>query len=137
MKILNIIDIKSSRNPVCLWNTVQWSLFVLVCLFSAVYSLQSKGEVPLCWWVDPRLLIKDLSPSMDGEQSNLLGATGWPIWACCRRVLPSIYSAKASHAQLPDIPLRSNTQAPRLIARIPLVQRREKCPSREEKSAFT
>ncbi len=47
-----------------------------------------------------------------------------------------IYSAKASHAKLPDIPLRSDTQALRLIASIPLIQRREKCPSREEKSAF-
>ena len=43
----------------------------------------------------------------------------------------------ASHAQHPDMPLRSDTQALRLIARIPLIQRREKCPSREEKSAFT
>ena len=53
------------------------------------------------------------------------------------RVLPSIQCAKASHAQLPDISLRSATQALRLIARIPLIQRREKCPSREGKSAFT
>ena len=43
----------------------------------------------------------------------------------------------ASHTQRPDMPLRSDTQALRLIARIPLIQRREKCPSREEKSAFT
>ena len=50
------------------------------------------------------------------------------------RVLPSIVCAKASHAQLPDISLRSATQALRLIARIPLIQRREKCPSREEKA---
>ena len=42
----------------------------------------------------------------------------------------------ASHAQRPDMPLRSDTQALRLIASIPLIQRREKCPSREEKSAF-
>ena len=41
--------------------------------------------------------------------------------------------AKASCAQLPDIPLRSDTQALRFIARIPLILRREKCPSREEK----
>ena len=44
-----------------------------------------------------------------------------------------MYSAKASHAKLPDRPLRSDTQALRLIARIPLILRREKCPSREEK----
>ena len=53
------------------------------------------------------------------------------------RVLPSIQCAKASHAQLPDISLRSATQALRPIVRIPLIQRREKCPSREGKSAFT
>ena len=58
------------------------------------------------------------------------------IGDCCGRVLSSIQSAKASHAQLPDMPLRSDTQALRLIASIPLIQRREKCPSREEKSAF-
>ena len=52
------------------------------------------------------------------------------------RVLPSIQCAKASHAQLPDISLLSATQVLRLIASIPLIQRREKCPSREEKSAF-
>ena len=53
-----------------------------------------------------------------------------------QRVPPAICCAKVSHAQLPDIPLRRDTQALRLIARIPLIQRREKCPSREEKSAF-
>ena len=53
------------------------------------------------------------------------------------RVLPAIYSAKASHAQHPDRPLRSDTQARRLIVSIPLIQRREKHRSREGKSAFT
>ena len=53
------------------------------------------------------------------------------------RVLPAIYSAKASHAPPPDIPLRSDTQALRLIASIPLIQRKEKHRSREEKSTFT
>ena len=53
------------------------------------------------------------------------------------RVLPSIQCAKASHAQLPDRSLLSATQVLRLIARIPLIQRREKCPFREGKSAFT
>ena len=52
------------------------------------------------------------------------------------RVLRVIQSAKASHAQPHDIPLRSDTQALRLIVRIPLIQRREKYPSREGKSAF-
>ena len=51
----------------------------------------------------------------------------------CYRVLSSICSAKASHAQLPDMLLRSGTQALRLIARIPLIQRREKHCSRKEK----
>ena len=51
--------------------------------------------------------------------------------------MPAIYCAKASHTQLPDIPLRSDTQALRLIASIPLILRREKHRSREEKSAFT
>ena len=53
------------------------------------------------------------------------------------RVLLAIYSAKVSHAQLPDIPLRSDTQALHLIASIPLIQRKEKHRSREEKSTFT
>ena len=39
----------------------------------------------------------------------------------------------ASHAQRPDKPLRSDTQARRLITSIPLIQRREKRRSREEK----
>ena len=46
------------------------------------------------------------------------------------------YCAKASRAQLPDMPLRSDTQALRLIASIPRIQRREKRHSREEKSTF-
>ena len=58
------------------------------------------------------------------------------IWRPLHRVLPAIYSAKASHAQPHDIPLQSDTQALRLITCIPLIQRRKKCRSREEKSAF-
>ncbi len=54
-----------------------------------------------------------------------------------QRVPPAICCAKVSHAQLPDIPLRRDTQALLRIALIPLIQRREKCPSREEKSAFS
>ena len=65
----------------------------------------------------------------------------WGAYICldegCGRVLPSIYYAKASHAQLSDMLLRSDTQAPRLIASIPLILRREKHRSREEKSTFT
>ena len=40
----------------------------------------------------------------------------------------------ASHAQRPDMPLRSDTQALRLVASIPLIQRREKHRSREKKA---
>ena len=54
-----------------------------------------------------------------------------------QRVPPAICCAKVSHAQLPDMLLRRDTQALRIIASILLIQRREKCPSREEKSAFT
>ena len=50
--------------------------------------------------------------------------------------LLSIYCAKASHVQPPDIPLRSDTQALRLIASIPLIQQSRKCHSCEEKSTF-
>ena len=50
------------------------------------------------------------------------------------RVLTSIYSAKASHAQPHDTHLRSDTQALRLIASIPLIQRRKKHCFREEKA---
>ena len=60
-----------------------------------------------------------------------------PIQRQLSRDLPSIQSAKAPHAQPPDMPLRSDTQALRLIARISLILRRGKCHSREEKSAFT
>ena len=45
--------------------------------------------------------------------------------------------SKTTYAQLPDTPLRSGTQALRLIASIPLIQRREKHRSRGEKSTFT
>ena len=37
------------------------------------------------------------------------------IWRLLPRVLSSVLSAKASHAQLPDVPLRSDTQALRLL----------------------
>ena len=49
----------------------------------------------------------------------------------------SLFSAKASHIQHPDIPLRRDIQALRLVVRIPLIQRKEKRHSREEKSAFS
>ena len=72
-----------------------------------------------------------------GRRADLYRFTARPIGDCCGRVLPSIYCAKASYAQLPDVSLRSDTQALRLIACIPLIQRRKKYRSRKEKSAFT
>ena len=45
-------------------------------------------------------------------------------------------AASRPHPALGDMPLRRDTQALRLIARIPLILRRGKCPSREGKSAF-
>ena len=56
-------------------------------------------------------------------------------------VVASTYIGRSSdlyrfHTPLPDMPLRSDTQALRLIASIPLVQRSEKHRSREEKSVF-
>ena len=71
-----------------------------------------------------------------GPLEDLYWSLDQPIGDCCLRVLPPTNCAKASHAQLPNMPLRRDTQALRLVARIPLIQRREKCPSREEKSAF-
>ena len=67
-------------------------------------------------------------------QLLLVGIT--QCWRLLCGVLSSIYSTKASHAQLPDMSLRRDTQALHLIANIPLIQRREKCQSREDKSAF-
>ena len=69
-----------------------------------------------------------------GRRADLYRFAARPIGDCCGRVLFSIYCAKASHAQLLDMPLRSDTQALRLIARIPLIQRREKHRSRKEKA---
>ena len=57
-----------------------------------------------------------------------------PYRDCCRESCPPF--RVVSHARLPDTPLRSDTQALRLIASISLIQRKEKCPSRKEKSAF-
>ena len=71
-----------------------------------------------------------------GRRADLYRFTARPIGDCCGRVLPPTYCAKVSHAQLVDISLRSDIQALRLVASIPLIQRKEKCPSCEEKSAF-
>jgi len=49
------------------------TLFISVCLFSAVCSLQRKGGVPPCWRGDPMLQIRDLSPPMDGGKATCIG----------------------------------------------------------------
>ena len=73
---------------------------------------------------------------VEGGCANLYCFTARPIGTVVAESC-SLYCAKALHAQLPDMPLRRDTQALRLIARIPLIQRREKHRSRKEKSAFT
>ena len=67
-------------------------------------------------------------------QLLLVGIT--QCWRLLCGVLSSIYSTKASHAQLPDMSLRRDTQALHLIANIPLIQWGKKCHFREEKSTF-
>ena len=55
---------------------------------------------------------------------------------CCRESYP-LFRALRHRAPSPPICLSKVTeQAPHFIARIPLIQRREKSPSHEEKSAF-
>ena len=55
---------------------------------------------------------------------------------CCRKSYP-LFRALRHLAPSPPICLSKVTdQALRLIASIPLIQRKEKCPSYEEKSAF-
>ena len=56
---------------------------------------------------------------------------------CYRESYP-LFRALRHRAPSPPIYLSKVTeQAPHFIARIPLIQRREKSPSHEEKSAFT
>ena len=58
-------------------------------------------------------------------------------WSLSLRVQSSISGAKASNAQLTSICLSEEMHKPFTLSRVFLViQRREKCPSREEKSAF-
>ena len=68
---------------------------------------------------------------------NLYGSAGEPIGDCCRESSPLFqvlrHRAPSSPICLPEV----TAQALRLIASIPLIQRREKHHSREEKSAFT
>ena len=84
-----------------------------------------------------------LCPILEGEDSspyggdmNLYGSVGEPIGDCCRESCPLFsvlrYRAPSSPIHLSEV----TEQALRLIARIPLIQRREKRCSREGKSAF-
>ena len=66
--------------------------------------------------------------------SRLYWSAGEPIGDCCRESYPLFsvlrYRAPSSPICLSEV----LKQALRLIASIPLIQRREKCYSREEKS---
>ena len=68
---------------------------------------------------------------------NLYGSAGEPIGDCCRESYPLFrvlrHRTLSSPIHLPEV----TAQVLRLIARIPLIQRREKHHSREEKNAFT
>ena len=67
---------------------------------------------------------------------NLYGSVGELIGDCCRESCP-LFRVLRARAPSPTICLSEVLkQALRLIARIPLIQRREKYRSREEKSAF-
>ena len=80
------------------------------------------------------LLYHQPSPSLPKETPLSTSPQKQPLHEdCCRKSRPLFYYAKASHAQPHDIPLRSDTQALRLITNILLIQRREKCYSRKEK----
>ena len=66
--------------------------------------------------------------------------SGWCYEPLLETVAQSPYSLfivlRHRMSSPPDIPLRSDTQALRLFASIPLIQQRGKCHSCEEKSAF-
>ena len=67
---------------------------------------------------------------------NLYGSVGEPIGDCCREFC-SLFRVLRPRMPSPTICLSEVLkQALRLIASIPLIQRREKHRSREEKSAF-
>ena len=68
------------------------------------------------WFVLKRIVLR---------HTNSIALHSFLYWRRLPIVPPSIYCAKASYAQSHDIPLRSDTQALRLIARIPLIQRRK------------
>ena len=67
---------------------------------------------------------------------NLYGSVGEPIGDCCRESCPLFRELRH---RAPSSPIHLSEvlkQALRLIASIPLIQRREKYRSREEKSDF-
>ena len=67
---------------------------------------------------------------------NLYGSVGELIGDCCRESCPLF---RVLRARAPSSPIHLSEvlkQALRLIASIPLIQRREKYRSREEKSDF-
>ena len=81
----------------------------------------------LYWSVRPPILLHAVTNiGSTSEQYETVAGECCPLFRALRHLAPSP----------PDMPLRSDTQALHLIARIPLIQRKEKCPSHEEKSAF-
>ena len=92
-----------------------------------LYSKDSK-LFTILYLTGESLLISPCEAVLSGDRAGEEGALPQAVASASR--------GGASDAQLPDMPLRSDTQALRLIASILLIQRREKCPSREEKIAF-
>ena len=92
-------------------------------------NFRAHGNLFLC--AQKNISVRTKISRLPNQCSDALLAGGRLLY----RVLSSIQSAKASHAQLSDMPLRRDTQALRFIAHIPLIQRREKRPSHEEKSS--
>ena len=74
---------------------------------------------------------------VEGGCAHLYYFTARLIGDCCRE---SCFLFNVLRYRTPSYPLylsEVTEQAPRLIARIPLIQRKEKRHSREEKSAFS
>ena len=77
---------------------------------------------PLCIRTFPQDRMGEYSPSLETVAES--------------SALYLLFRVLRHRTQLPDMPLRSGTQALRFITSITLILRREKCHSREEKSAF-
>ena len=81
----------------------------------------------LYWSVTrPILLHAVTNIGSTSDQYETVAGECCPLFRALRHLAPSP----------PDMPLQSDTQALRLIVSIPLIQRWEKSPSHEEKSAF-